>query len=327
MLQIRRIACVLLSCVLLIAIAGCRLPSVAPSFPTTTTTAAADADSISPLCWQVTGPSGNTLYLFGTIHIGDERMAAVMSKLQDRLASCDALAVEMDTVAFENSPEAPQIITTVFYESPTYRISDHMPADLYERAVAMLKKAGMYADFYDQFDLAYWSLLLEQAALSLYSDLNSDWGVEDHIITAANKQGIPVLEIESAEEQYHMLDQFSDELNLWLIEDLLDSQDEYGEQTAALYEAWLAGDYEQLCALNGMGDDLSEYSEEEQALLKEYNQKLLDDRNVGMAKAAKRYLEDGKTVFLAVGAAHMLGDAGIVHLLEQEGYAVEQIDI
>ena len=37
---------------------------------------------------------------------------------------------------------------------------------------------------------------------------------------------------------------------------------------------------------------------------------MLDDRNLGMADKAMEYLAGGNTVFLAVGVAHMVGDAG-----------------
>lgn len=43
-----------------------------------------------------------------------------------------------------------------------------------------------------------------------------------------------------------------------------------------------------------------------------------------MALAAERYIDGGATVLLAVGAAHMFGDDGIISLLESKGYTVEE---
>ena len=67
--------------------------------------------------------------------------------------------------------------------------------------------------------------------------------------------------------------------------------------------------------------------EETRTIVDEYNKKLIDERNVGMAKAAEEYIESGDTVFFAVGSGHMLGDAGIVNLLKNDGYKVERIYI
>ena len=38
------------------------------------------------------------------------------------------------------------------------------------------------------------------------------------------------------------------------------------------------------------------------------------------------YLKSGDTVFFAVGAAHMLGDGGLVKLLTDKGYEVTRMD-
>jgi uncharacterized protein YbaP (TraB family) len=54
---------------------------------------------------------------------------------------------------------------------------------------------------------------------------------------------------------------------------------------------------------------------------------LLDKRNVGMTDKIKGYLTDeGKeTYFIVVGAAHFVGEKGIVQLLENEGYTVDKV--
>ena len=38
------------------------------------------------------------------------------------------------------------------------------------------------------------------------------------------------------------------------------------------------------------------------------------------------WLASGDKVFFAVGAAHLVGDAGLVTLLREAGYTVEQLD-
>ena len=52
---------------------------------------------------------------------------------------------------------------------------------------------------------------------------------------------------------------------------------------------------------------------------------MITDRNIGMAEKADRWLEDGKSVFFAVGAGHMINDEGVVKLLADKGYTVERI--
>jgi uncharacterized protein YbaP (TraB family) len=67
-------------------------------------------------------------------------------------------------------------------------------------------------------------------------------------------------------------------------------------------------------------------SEAEAALMEEYNAKMLTERNIAMAEFARTQLLSGDTVFMAVGAAHMVGEDGIVSLLREMGYTVEKIE-
>ena len=142
---------------------------------------------------------------------------------------------------------------------------------------------------------------------------------------------IPVLEVESAQFQITLLNSFENELYLLLIEDELDTADTYGDDLGELYELWLSGDrdtfWEYLAEENE--EELSEdysYTEEQIALIEDYNRRLLDDRNLGMLDRAVEYLGSGQTVFFAVGAAHMANDIGLVRLLTDAGYTVEEVD-
>ena len=54
---------------------------------------------------------------------------------------------------------------------------------------------------------------------------------------------------------------------------------------------------------------------------------MLTDRNIGMADKAEEYLDSGKSVFFAVGAAHMVDSDGVVQLMKDRGYTVERISV
>ena len=81
--------------------------------------------------------------------------------------------------------------------------------------------------------------------------------------------------------------------------------------------AWLAGDAQTMFQNNT--SYLSKYPE----LLPMYK-KLNDDRNVTMTQKIQGYMRSGKTYFVVVGAAHLIGPNGIVNLLRNKGYTVTQ---
>ena len=70
----------------------------------------------------------------------------------------------------------------------------------------------------------------------------------------------------------------------------------------------------------------TELTEAQIALLEDYNDKMLTQRNLGMRDKAVEWLKAGDKVFFAVGAAHLIGEDGLVELLRAEGYTVEQLE-
>jgi uncharacterized protein len=54
-------------------------------------------------------------------------------------------------------------------------------------------------------------------------------------------------------------------------------------------------------------------------------EKLIYKRNRNMARKIEGFLGTNGTYFVVVGAAHLLGDRGIIQLLREKGYTVEQL--
>jgi uncharacterized protein YbaP (TraB family) len=53
--------------------------------------------------------------------------------------------------------------------------------------------------------------------------------------------------------------------------------------------------------------------------------KLVDDRNLTMTASLEQYLKGKESCFVVIGAAHLLGDNGIIKLLQSKGYRVELV--
>ena len=296
----------------------------------TTQTAATSAPAdgkISPLLWKVEGEKGNTLYLFGTIHVGDERSNKVAEKLNEKIKASDALAVEFDSKAYESDLEQQTKTSMTFLLSDGTNIKDHMRADLYDKSVAYLTDAGIYTQLYDSFNMGFWETMLNQAAIQK-TKFASDLGMDGLLLDAAKADGKEILEVESAQFQIEMLCSFPDETQNLLIESFFETEAEYSDELSNLYEAWISGSEEEIqTILNGETDDEEELTPEQQKLMDEYSKTMTDDRNVEMSKKADEYLKSGKNVFLAVGTAHMVGDTGIVKQLTDKGYKVERIEL
>ncbi len=337
---------VLLIIVLLLGLfAGCAAsPETLPSLPASSETGDSSAPpsssapegtafteeeiaAVHPMLFHVTGPEGQEGYLFGTIHVGDKRVNTALEKLIPYLDACDALAVEFDLVAFEKDMAAQIESMGQFVLTDGSKVSDHMPPELFERASALLREAKLMPQLMESYNLAMWSQLVEQAALLTRTDYDMEIGMDRSLIQHCYDRSMEVRDVESAELQYSLLAGFPDELNLLLIENTLDSLEDYGAAVDRLYAAWLEGDYDALVSvLEGEEEeDEADLSEEELALLEDYNDQMLTQRNLGMRDKALEWLKAGDKVFFAVGAAHLVDEGGLVELLRAEGYTVEQL--
>lgn len=299
----KRLLAWMLVCVLLLGTVGCGCSKKT-------------GDTV-PLMWKVTDAEGHTLYLFGTIHVGDKRSDEMLPRVTKVLDTCDALAVEFDLVAYQQDYSAMMQTMMQYVLNDGTTVDAHMPEDLYARAHKLLEEAGLMPEMMKNYNLAMWSQLVEQAAILKYSDLSPDKAMDMMLINHAYEKEIPVLEVESAEFQSGLLNSFEDETYLLQIRTTLDSLDQYGAAVELLYSLWLSGDRETFWMAIGAepaleGDDA-------------YNEALVDDRNRTMAQKAEAYLLSGKTVFFAVGAAHMANETGVVQLLRNAGYTVEEI--
>lgn len=286
-----------------------------------------NADAVRPMLFHVTGENGEEAYLFGTIHVGDQRINTAMETVAPYLDGCDALAVEFDIVAYEDDLAAQMQAMSQFILTDGTKVSDHMPKETFEKASDLVGKAGLYPKLMENYNLSMWTQLVEQAALITQTDFDTKIGMDRSLIQHCYDRKIEVRDVESPELQYGLMASFSDELNLLLIEDTLDNLDEYGANIDELYAAWLSGNYDNIVAVLNDEEAGEEegLTEEQRALVEDYNDRMLTQRNLGMRDKAVEWLKAGDKVFFAVGAAHLVAEGGLVELLRAAGYTVEQV--
>ena len=295
-------------------------------------------EKATPLFYHVTGEDGQEMWLLGTIHVGDERTGFLPQEIYDAFAASDALALEVDSEAFEKQMEEDtklqQKISKAYYYSDGSTIDKHLDAQVYTKALQYLKASGDYIENAQYMKPSLWQSSIEQFYLDQGHQLHSEQGVEERLTKLAKEQEKPIREVESGLEQTQMLTGWSEELQQLLLEDTLEySAQEYWQQTYELYELWCAGDEEALRKELSSETELAEMTDEEKAeyeamkpLWEEYDKAMNYDRNEGMLDVAIKYLRSGDVVFYAVGLAHLLDETnGLVDALRDAGYTVELV--
>ena len=285
----------------------------------------------TPLFYHVTGNAGQEMWLLGTVHVGDERTAYLPQEIYNAFDGADAVALEFNIDALEeqlqNDEKIQAAIALCYYYTDGSLTMDHLSTGTYNDGIKFLKASGNYNAYVDYLKPYFWTSMLDSFYLQQGYTLTSDQGVDMRLTDRALAQGKKILEVESAESQIAMFSGFSDELQEYLLMDLIYTDPiDYWQDLNTMYDTWCTGDEESMRRyLSTDPETLAEMTQEERALYEEYNNAISLNRNRQMLETAISYLESGDTVFFAVGLAHLLVDEGLVDTLRDAGYSVELV--
>lgn len=288
-----------------------------------------EAEAPTPLFYHVTGDKGQEMWLFGTIHVGDDRTGYLPQEIWDALEASDALAVECDTEGFDAQLEEDDDLMAAAQEAYFYSdgttTKDHIAdSEVYDQALKLMKATGNYFYNTPYMKASLWSTSIENYSLQQMYSLTSEKGLESRLEAKAEELDKELLEVESTIFQIQMMGNWSEALQEQLLAEAVSYVGmESGLATMELYDLWCAGDEAAIREM--LASDTSELTDEEMVLYEEYNRTMSSDRNAGMLEVAKEYLESGDVIFYAVGLAHLLADDGLVNTLRDAGYTVEQV--
>ncbi|MCR5141524.1 MAG: TraB/GumN family protein [Ruminococcus sp.] len=275
----------------------------------------------APAMWKVTSPDGKTMYMAGSMHALNDECYPLPEYIDSAYRQADVLAVECD-ISDSSSAVA---VALQYSDKLTYpdggKAKDHLNKGEWKDIASYIELHGDDPADFENYQLWYLSQQLEAYAAA-DAGLDATKGIDLYLLNDAHSSGKEIYEVESAEAQMAMLVNFSDEIYSVALEGYCaENNDDIRQEMQDMYEAWRTGNIENL-DISKSDEDLSK---DENEVMADYYQQLLFDRNVGMAQAVKDLLAEGKNVFYMVGAAHYVGDKGIVALLESDGYTVERV--
>jgi len=270
--------------------------------------------------WKIEG-GAHPGYLVGTIHIADKKMYPLDPQLERTLDEADFVALELDLTKADQKRTLELVNERALLPEGT-TLKDVVDEKDYERFQSILKKSllAAAAPMLDQYEPWYGAMTLESLPAMRFMLTE---GIDMHFAKQAHKEGKEVIELESLEAQLDIFDGLSEEMQKLYFHQTLSNSGKAMEGMQQLIEMWQAGDLDELETAHKQFEQ--EGRESMGKLFDEYNGALLLNRNVAMADKIDDYLKHGKdgTYLIAVGSLHMVGESGLVSLLEQKGYEVE----
>lgn len=270
-----------------------------------------DAQS-NAFLWKVSS-ADNTVYLLGSIHAGKDDYFPLPKEIEDAFAQCKALAVEVDV---SNTDAAAAAIKMGMY--PRGRtLSKSVSKKTRDALHAYMAERGAKVGLLEPLKPATAAMMLVVMDM-MGSGWSEEKGIDKHFLNLAKKAGTPVRELESAIDQMRFFAEMPEPMQeAFLLKSLTDipKMNEVMEKT---WTMWQAGEAKKMDEVL-----LAPYRTQPEYL--QLMEQMIDGRNVTMLAKIEGYLKERAPVFVVVGAGHVVGDKGLVKLLEDKNYKVEQM--
>lgn len=258
-------------------------------------------------------------YLFGTIHVPDARIANFPASLDQAIASTDEIVNEMPLDNANN----PMAMMASFQMPNNQTLTTQLSPALHARLAQTFQSKGLPLAPFEHFKV--WTVAAQVALIDHLTEmLSGGKAIDMNIHDKGKAAGKKTSGLETEAEQLQVFDGLTKDEQSRVLEQTLDQRDkdlkEGKDPVAKLMSLYIAGDEAPLLAELNAGFDSTKPLD--QKLLK----RLITDRNKIMTDRIVAKLNGPpRAYFIAVGAAHLLGDDGIVAQLKAKGVVVERV--
>jgi uncharacterized protein YbaP (TraB family) len=262
--------------------------------------------------WRVQSGT-STAYLLGSIHILKKGFYPLSRKIEDAFAASSVLAVEA------NIDDVSRIDVTKIIGKAMYPAGDSVEKHLSPGTYELLKKElvadGIPIELVAMQRPWFVALTLTSFAL-LKSGFDPAYGIDQHFISEAEGKK-KIVELEGFDYQVDLLSSLSDSDQEFFLLSTLKDLHTLDRDADRLISAWKSGDAQGIQSLIA--------NEEQERGMSPIYGKILYERNRTMADKVEGLLRTGQTAFVVVGAGHLVGEKGIIDILRQRGYEVDQL--
>lgn len=268
--------------------------------------------------WRVTSPEGKQSHILGTLHSSDPRILELPPKVNRAFSRAEVVALELDLYKEVTDEQLQTALLGAFLINDGRTLQQIAGRDLYRDVAAALIPFGYPSEILQQLQPwgAYW--VLTQSGSEAEGETNQAF-LDLWLGREAGRMGKQVVGLETLEEQLDVFAGLSEADQVALLDSVIAYAGAESFSLENLKRLYLAGD------LDGVFRQTIEPARRlgpsfELTLI----ERLLDNRNMLMVERMMAYLENGQA-FVAVGAAHLPGEVGVLNLLRQRGYEVAAV--
>ena len=245
--------------------------------------------------WSVQPPEGKACWLFGTMHIRDERVYQFCQSLYPLILNADVYVGEMDLTPAD-----------LHISLQTYDLRAHFTSATFIKIrKQLLKSFGL--------DIARFNHL---HPLMILSGISQSILVNDHAISLdehlwgyARDNDRQLQGLESAREQIDLLHAIAPQPLYKQIEQISSRPANIRKFTSRALDSYVNGDVHALYQMT-------------KSSMHQLRKRIIYNRNMVMVKRIMSF-DPSMSYFITVGAGHLSGSKGIIALLRKGGYKIQ----
>jgi hypothetical protein len=232
------------------------------------------------------------------------------TKIEDAFKKSGILVVEAN-INDAAKADVQKLMANAYYHGND-TLDRHISKDTYELLKSEVERIGIPMQMINK--QKPWIIALTLSSLELLKlGFTPNDGIDMHFLSKSGNKKI--LELESVDYQIRLISSFTDkEQELFLLYTLKDLKT-IREDIDTLLNAWKNGDVKAMEAIISKGNSVQ---------LSPIYEKMIYERNKRMTSQIEQLLKTRETYFVIVGAAHLIGERGIINALKSKGYSVEQ---
>ncbi len=257
-----------------------------------------------------------TIYLLGSIHIGNESMYPLRDNIIKAMDSADSFVFECDTSNITDVAKARALMYLPQGES----LSSMLKADTMANLESLCNKINLNINAISNLKpWAVYSMLSLNTAKELLHGSSVDLAVDNHVKNYALNNQKPLYFAETALEQYQTLDGLSLNTQELILNELINNN-LYGGSSN--FDASI-DNWPEWFKSNNAKAFADAYNADLSADMQEFNHALLTRRNILFASYLNNLVQNNEKVFATFGLLHIvLKDNSVVYELARLGYEI-----
>jgi len=273
--------------------------------------------------WKVSDEN-SSVYILGSIHFADKTFYPLDSVIINAFDRSDELAVEIDISDSSVIKESLRLSSELGALKDGKTLDMVLPEDVLNSLDSICLSWYIPSDFFYGYNP--WAAAMTLSAIALQrTKFDARLGIDLFFLTSAHEKK-QIISLETVEEQVSVFTGVGipDSIGIFYLKNLIQEIAMLDSSITLFRRAWKTGNDSLFHVAMNLSTKKLDHSDS--LLLEVVNENVYYSRNRKMSESVEKFLAENRSVFVVVGAAHLISEKeNVIEILHRKGLTVEQL--